>query len=62
MDFTYTNHGSIVTLTPLTPQAHEWVAEHLPDDALTFGPAICIEPRYFDDIAEGILSDGLTLE
>ncbi len=62
IDFTYANHGSIVTLTPLTPRANEWVAEHLPDDAQTFGPSIVIEPRYFDDIAEGILADGLSLE
>ncbi len=61
-DFTFMNHGSLVTLTPISPAAQEWVSDHLPEDATTWGGAIVIEPRYFDDIAHGILNDGLSLE
>ena len=55
-DFRTVNHGSIITLTPCTPEAVEWVNENLPDH---FNGAI--EPRYFNDIAEGIIADGLVL-
>lgn len=59
-DIEYTNHGSIITMAPLTQAAADWVLENLPDDAQTFGGAICIEPRYFGDIAYGAQEDGLT--
>lgn len=60
-DFTTANHGTIVMLTPCTPDARDWVDENLPADVLTLGEAIAIEPRYFNDIAEGIIADGLVL-
>lgn len=56
-DFRATNHGSIITLQALTPEANEWVDENLPAD---FNGAI--EPRYFEPIYEGILDGGLTFE
>lgn len=58
-DFLFTDHGSVTVLTPLTVAARDWVAEHLPDDALTFGRGIVIEPRYVAPILEGIADDGL---
>ena len=60
-DFYACDHGSIVTLMPLTPAAEEWVEHNLPSDAPTFGGAIGIDPRYFPAIADGIVGDGLTL-
>jgi hypothetical protein len=33
----------------------------LPEDAQSSGRRIVIEPRYFDDIADGIQADGLTI-
>lgn len=59
-DFHATNHGSIVTLEPLTEAARNWCDEHLPEDRMTLGNAIAIEPRYFTDIIVGIHDDGLT--
>jgi hypothetical protein len=59
-DIIYQDHGSIILMFPETEAAREWVAEHIPDDAQTFGAAICIEPRYFGEIAYGAQEDGLT--
>lgn len=61
-DFTVSNHGSICILTPHTEDAQEWVENHLPEDALTFAGGIVIEPRYIDDILDGISEDGLSYE
>jgi hypothetical protein len=60
MDFTVADHGSIVILTPLTEAAQDWVADHLPEDAMTWGGGIVIEPRYVALILAGIGEDGLT--
>jgi hypothetical protein len=60
LDIIYQNHGSIILMFAETDAAREWVADHLPDDAQTFGAAICIEPRYFGDIAYGAQEDGLS--
>jgi hypothetical protein len=60
-DFLAFNHGSILTLRPMTPEAQAWVDEHLPEDAQHWGRSVVIEPRYFADIAAGIQADGLTL-
>lgn len=61
-DFTSTNHGSIITLTALTPAALDWCDDNLCGEELSAHFAtIDIEPRYFMDIACGILNDGLRL-
>ena len=60
LDFIATNHGSIVTLAPQSEEAREWCEDHLPEDAMMFGDAYAIEPRYFGDIVAGFQDDGLT--
>jgi anti-sigma regulatory factor (Ser/Thr protein kinase) len=60
LDIIYQDHGSIILMIPETDAARDWVADHLPDDAQRFGAGICIEPRYFGDIAYGAQEDGLT--
>lgn len=60
-DFILQDHGSLVVLTPQTPEARGWVDEHLPDDAQCFARGVVIEPRYFEPIADGITADGLTI-
>lgn len=63
MDFTASNHGSIILLTPKTEAAHAWVNENLQVEGWqTLGSSIAIEPRYFGDIVEGIRHDGLTIQ
>lgn len=61
MDFTLENHGTIFLLQPHSEEAKQWIKDHLPDDAQTFGPSTCIEHRYIADIVNGISADGLTI-
>jgi len=62
-DFIVQNHGSIFILQALTAAAQEWVADHIPDDAQTWGAnGIVVEHRYISDIVDGIQGDGLSVE
>lgn len=58
-DFIVADHGSIVLLTPVTPAAHRWIQENLPEDRQTWGLSVVVEPRYINDIVAGIQNDGL---
>jgi hypothetical protein len=60
-DFDVRDHGSLVVLTPQSPEAGDWVDEHLPDDAQWLGKGVVIERRYFEPIYDGITADGLTI-
>lgn len=60
--FSFSNHGSICILTPLDDVAQEWVEEHIPDDATTWGGGIVIEPRYVQPILDGIAEAGLEVQ
>ena len=62
-DFTLNNHGTILVLEARSDAAKAWVAEHLPDDALTWGKdGTVIEHRYIGEILDGIVSDGLIVK
>jgi hypothetical protein len=62
-DFTLANHGSLLLLTPQTPAAKQWVAEHLAHpETQTWCGGTVIEPRYWPDIEGGIADDGLTVQ
>jgi hypothetical protein len=64
-DFSFSNHGSICVLTPLTPAATEWFNEHLPVDnpeTQFWAGGIVIEPRYAENILTGIANDGLAVQ
>jgi hypothetical protein len=61
-DFAFTNHGSVCILTPLTDEARTWCEEHLPADRQTWCGGTVIEPRYVDDIINGLRGDGLTVD
>ena len=60
-DFTIQNEGSIALLHPITGAAHDWVSNHIPEDAQRFGDAIVIEHRYVFDVLFGIDADGLVV-
>ncbi len=60
-DFFVENHGTVFLLRPLTPAAISWVKENLPEDHLTFGNAVVVEPRYIADIVRGAQADGLVI-
>jgi hypothetical protein len=59
-DFRVTNHGSIVTLEPLTPGAKAWIEENLPEDRMTWCGATVVEPPYIGPIVDGMIEAGLT--
>jgi hypothetical protein len=62
-DFRVSNHGSILILFADTQEAQDWVAQHIPEDALTWGRnGIVVEPRYISNIVDGIQNDGLSVE
>lgn len=58
-DFFFCNHGSITILTPRNGAARQWIEDHIPADATTWCDGIVIEPRYAQDILDGIEADGL---
>lgn len=51
--------GSICLLVPVTPAGEAWVNKHIAADALKWGKAIVVEPRYISDIIDGAADDGL---
>ena len=55
------NHGSLCILTPLTPEAVDWIGEHTSDETQYFGRGIVVEPRYIADIVNGMIEDGLVV-
>lgn len=59
MDLEFHDHGSIWLLTPVTTAGADWVNEHIPDDSMTFGGSIVVEPRYVLTIVQGIRDAGL---
>lgn len=62
-DLTVANHGSIFVLTAVSDAGKEWVAEHLPEDAMTWGPnGYVVEHRYIGDIVNGARDDGMEVE
>jgi len=61
-DFVLSDQGSVWLLRPQTEDAQDWIDEHIASDAQQFGRAIVIEPRYVDDIVDGIAVSGLTIE
>jgi hypothetical protein len=61
-DFTMQNHGSIYLLIPNTDDAKTFVQEELAVESWQwFGPGVCVEPRYAEDLEEGIRAHGFTI-
>lgn len=62
-DVVIENHGSVTLVRPLTPAAHEWVDEHVPLEGWQwFGGAFACEPRYVDNLIEGMINNGLEVQ
>jgi len=61
--FRATYHGTIITLTPLTDRCRECVETNVDIEAWKrFGNAIAVEPRYVEQLAEGMIEEGLVME
>ncbi len=61
-DLEFHNHGSVVTLQPLTDAGREWVNEKISLDDWQSPSNIAIEPRYVADLVEGAKDDGLEVK
>lgn len=64
-DFQVLNAGSIVILTPISPEADAWVEENvgINDETQFWGKkGIVVEPRYIVDIVNGITEAGFEIE
>lgn len=60
-DLVVRNEGSIFILTPQTVAGDEWLAEHIPADAMTWCNGIVVEHRYIEAIVTGARADGLVV-
>ncbi|MES2200724.1 MAG: hypothetical protein V4498_00570 [candidate division FCPU426 bacterium] len=59
-DVSVQNHGSICIINFTSKAAQSWREEHIPAEAQGWGPyGVAVEPRYVEDILEGIQNDGL---
>ena len=61
-DFTFENHGSICLLRPITEEAEQWVEQCIDPDHQEFAGAVVIEPRYVENVLNGIECDGLIVK
>lgn len=62
MDFVTLDCGSIVILTPLSQEAHDWLNEHIDvESAQWYSKGVVIEHRYAGDIISEITQENLTV-
>lgn len=54
--------GSIVMVTPNTPDARMWIDEHVSPESQWFGKSLAVEPRYVPGLLAGMVADGLSLD
>jgi hypothetical protein len=62
VDFQVVDHGTLFLLYPNTRRARRWVKENLPQDHMRYADASVVEPRYINDITDGIRADDLDTE
>lgn len=60
--FSIENHGSIVLVRPLTEDVETWLIEHTADEAQWFGNALVVEPRYVENLVEGLVEEGFAAQ
>jgi len=61
-DFTFSHHGTIGILIPLSEAATTWCDEHLPEVAQRWAVrGYVVEHGYIEDIVLGLRRDGLTV-
>ena len=60
-DVSIENHGSVMLFRLLTPAATDFVDENVSTDAQYLGNALAVEPRYAQDLAQGMIDAGLAV-
>jgi hypothetical protein len=59
-DLHFSNHGSIITCTPLTDAGQQWIDDNVESEGYQWlGRSLGIEWRFAEAIARGAISDGL---
>ena len=54
------DEGSIILITPISPEAKAWVSENVQLEGWQwFGNSFSCEPRYVDDLIAGMQDAGL---
>lgn len=61
-DFEFRNHGSICIMVPRTNEAVDWVDANVSEDRINFAGGFVVEPRYAENLINGIENDGLTVQ
>ena len=62
-DILVENHGSIISFTPITPAAREWIDENCQTESWQWmGGTLNVEHRCAAHIVEGLDGDGLLIE
>jgi hypothetical protein len=61
IDFSVDNHGSIVLLRGISPEAEQWIESYVGgDDTQYWGDAVVVEHRYIVPIIEAMEAQGFT--
>jgi hypothetical protein len=60
-DIAVANEGSIALVWPLSTVGLQWIEQNVDGEALWFGGALAVEPRYLDDLVYGMECDGLEI-
>ena len=61
MDAEVINHGSLCLVHPRTVEAQKWIHENVSEDSQWFAHSLVVEPRFIEDLIQGMIADGLTL-
>lgn len=61
VDLLIGDEGSIITVTPTTHAAKQWLDEHVVGETTWWCGALAVERRYVFDLLSGAQSDGLVL-
>ena len=61
-DVVVSNEGSLIGFQPLSDGAKDWIKENIPDDAPWLGARFFAEPRYAQNIIDGMISAGLEVQ
>lgn len=60
-DFSIENHGSLMLFRLHSKAAISFVNENVSEDAQYFGNALVVEPRFAENLAQGMLDAGLAV-
>ena len=62
VDVCLTGGGTVYLFQLLTPEAHQWVDDHVSSDRQMLGNGLAVEWRYTAAIAKAMRQDGLVID